>query len=267
MKPNLLFLAAGIGAWSCAGVTVVAQPTVDIGLYPGAPGCIELRITPDSDFNGLLSALSFTLGRTDDGGGRQMTLEQTDAMRQLVALGPSGGEHIVGTERYRIFSGIGMSTLASIGQVWKGGISYTVATLRATEAEQPHIINDDWARDRAHNGAFYLSLNGLDRTGRVVAASVADEVEHALSLSVTPNPWSAGPIYVDVRGAEQGAVRLDLVDIGGRVMSSRTIETHEPVFRSVLRPETAPPAGTYLLSVIAENSTKSTPLVVIEHER
>ena len=264
MRTNSLLLATHICAWSC---TAVAQPTVDIGLYPGAPGFVELRITPDSDFSGLLSALSFTVGRTDDWSGRPMTLEQTDAMRQLVALGPSGGEHIVGAERYRIFSGIGTNTITSSGQVLRGGISHTIATFRTTHDDHLRIVNDDWAKDRKHNGAFYVSLNGLDRTGQVQDGPVLTDGVDGLSVRITPNPWSGGPLTVDVLGAGNGAVRIDLADAEGRTILSRTVAQNAPAFRSMIDPEASLAAGTYMISVTTRQAKKTLPLVVVRHGR
>lgn len=255
-----------IGTLICSHVAApsCAQPSVDIGLYPGVPGQLELRITPSGDFDGLLSALSFTIGRKDDGIDRSMTMEQTDDMRQLVALGPSGGEYLVGSERYRIFSGIGMTTLASTGMTWHGGISYTVATIATPGGDLPYLVNNDWAKDRRNNGAYYISLNGLDRTGQVVSPSAQHDEGNTLSVTVTPNPWRGGPLNVDVLGAPNGEISIELSDTEGKIVVSRTAGPHEPAFRTVLRPGTELSAGTFLLSVRTSLATRTIPLVIAE---
>ena len=72
----------------------VAQPTVDIGLAMNADGTVDVRLYPESDFDGMVSGLVFTIAMVDDGMG-ELTLQPSGEFGTAIPVGPSGGEHRV----------------------------------------------------------------------------------------------------------------------------------------------------------------------------
>lgn len=247
--------------------TVCAQPQVDIDLHLNSSGGVEVQLTPQTDFVGVPSSLVFTIIWDGAAAVTVPELQQSTEQRALMALTPSGPVHQVGDKRYRIYSGIGLTPIAEGGEPWRGGMSTTIGTFGPGTPTDITIADDAWVKERRHNGAFYISLNGLDRTGRVLEASAAGDDATAFSVSITPNPWNGGPLFIDLRGAAEGDVRIDLADAEGRTVLSRTIEAHDPAFRTIIQPDAPLPAGTYLITVRTMNAKETVPLVATAGER
>lgn len=251
---------AFVGLLLLAGST--AQPAMHVGLYPNAQGTTDVRLTPDGDFDGLLSSLVLTIGCGQAGGDHAMDIHQTPEMTDILRLAVSGTDHTVGAETYRIFSGIGLNSLASLGKRWYGGMSVTIATLGNAGGPALRIVDDEWAKDRRNNGGYYVSLNGIDRTGRVMSAIGTNDEATGPSITVLPNPWTHGPLTLEINGAEAGDAGCDLVDASGKTVLTREFELQGSVYRMSIQPGSPLQAGAYRVVVRTKSGTRSVPLVV-----
>jgi hypothetical protein len=68
---------------------------------------------------------------------------------------------------------------------------------RRSPAAQPTLADDAWVKDRRNNGAFYLSLNGLSRTGKVRSLEHLASTDGDMSITVGPNPSQGAPVLVE----------------------------------------------------------------------
>lgn len=254
---------AALALTALLAVPVLAQPSVDIDLHGNSSGGIEVQLTPETDFYGVPSSLVFTI--TWDGAAASTVpeLQQSAEQRALLPLAPSGPVHEVGDKRYRIYSGIGLTPLQDAGQLWRGGMSAAIGTFEQGMPNDITIADDAWVKERRHNGAFYISLNGFDRTGAVRGASSTREDTGAFSLSVAPNPWNAGPLAVELRGVPEGELRLELTDASGKSIWSHTYDNADVLFRTDIRTDTQLSAGTYTLTVRMADAQKSRSITVI----
>lgn len=244
-------------------VPVLAQPSVDIDLHGNRSGGIEVQLTPETDFDGVPSSLVFTVTWDGAAAATVPELQQSAEQRALLPLAPSGPVHEVGDKRYRIYSGIGLTPLQDVGQLWRGGMSTSIGTFEPGTPNDITIADDAWVKERRHNGAFYISLNGLDRTGIVRGATSTREDARAFAISVAPNPWNGGPLAVELRGVPEGELRLELTDALGKSIWSHTYDNTDMLFRTNIRSDTQLSAGTYTLMVKTLDAQNSGSITVM----
>ena len=259
-KMNLVLII-----WALLGVgPLFAQPRADILLHQKADHTMEVLLMPDGEFSGLLSALVFTIG-WEGGVDNEPLLEQSASARALLPLAPSGPVHEVGGRHCRIYSGIGFTTLAEAGEHWRTGKSWTVATISSPPGAKPMLDDNTWVKDRRNNGAFYLSLNGLSRTGKVRSVDQMIGTEGSMSIHVGPNPSQGAPVVVEVLGAAGDVVRLEVLDARGRVTHSMSLPVFDGMTRTVLDVGADLTPGAYAVTVRAENAEVTTRLVISGH--
>jgi hypothetical protein len=248
--------------WALLGVgPLFAQPRADILLHQNADQTMEVLLVPDGEFTGLLSALVFTIS-WEGGVDNEPLLEQSASARALLPLAPCGPVHEVGGRHCRIYSGIGFTTLAEAGQHWRADQSWAVAAISAPPGAKPMLDDNSWVKDRRNNGAYYLSLNGLSRTGKVRSVDHSVGTEGSLSIHVGPNPSQGELVVVEVHGAVGDAVSLEVLDARGRVTHSMSLTVVDGSTRMTLDVGADLTPGAYAVTVRAENAEVTTRLVI-----
>lgn len=222
-------LLAAASLLTLPGILTAQDQLVDIGLYEAEHGRVEIRATPHSDFDGILSALVFTLrwDKTSDASlGRPL---QNDAEGNYIPLSKSGEVQEEADHMYQVFSGIGLQTIGAAGLHWSSGKQYVLASIPVEGRANIELVNDAWTDDIHHNGSYYVSLNGVDRTG-VIERSMAAGGEGAFELSVLPNP-NNGHFVLTVKAPEESDLRYELTSSGGHIVQQRTIKGVDGIFR------------------------------------
>lgn len=245
-----------------SGTAAFALPTMDVSLLPNRQGTYDLRLTPNGDFDGLLSAFVITIGYEGEHASQGLLIEQTSDMRAVLPLAPSGDEHTVGPYRHRILASVAFETLASKGMHWRGGIGQTVATLSIAPGQRVWIVNDEWAKDRRRNGAYFISLNGHERTGKVLMEGPPATADDAFNLTVHPNPWSGGPLTVEYTGIEGEDMLVELIDGLGRVLYTRSFALPGNQGRIGFTPTAALATGKYVLRFHTADAITERPIMV-----
>ena len=110
-------------------IAASAQQSVDIGLYEAEDGALEIRVTPATDLDGVLSNLSFTLAWDNTTSASFGTPLQDDATRAAALVAPSGGIHTVGPTNYRIYTVVGMTSFSEVGLHWEAGVPQILARI------------------------------------------------------------------------------------------------------------------------------------------
>jgi len=142
-------------------------------------------------------------------------------MAGSAALAPGNGY------RYRTWTSIGLATLGAIED--EGGCSQSLPADEWVEVyaipinNEPggtvyDIADDDYVND--NNRAYFISLEGVDRTGDIFTFSTeaagGDDVQ-APSLLLQPNPADAS-VTLSGPGAVNGSVRVRVIASDGRMM-------------------------------------------------
>ena len=203
---------------------VSAQPIVDIDLHSRSSASVEVQLTPKTDFGGVFSSLVFTITWEAATGEETPELQQTMEQRAIMVLAPSGPVHEVGGKRYLIYSGIGLTPIEEVGQPWRGGMSTSIGTFELGISKDITLADDAWVKERRNNGAFYVSLNGLDRTGHVGTRSATISGTGPLSITLAPNPSNAQLVAFLVNNDKDGLLVIDITDAEGRL-----VHTHQCV--------------------------------------
>lgn len=246
-----------------AGNTLLAsaQPSVDITLAPISAGQVEVRLRPDGMFNEFFAASVFTIRWPDQAELGLGTFNQPNGTAIYHAVARSGPEHVVDGYRYQIFAGFGGATMGDAGVSWVANEEVVLCTINVINGPGPfELVNDAWTE--AHNGLYYISLNGLDRTGEVYGSSgLSVNGMEAGTLAISPNP-SNGIFEVRLPGAFQ-ATAFTVTDALGRTVRQGNTAgmEHGAVLRVDLRGE-AP--GAYMLTLAGEYQTLTSRLILAE---
>ncbi|MDX9750415.1 MAG: T9SS type A sorting domain-containing protein [Flavobacteriales bacterium] len=244
------------------GTTMLAtaQPYVDITLVPVSAGQLEVRLRPDGPFNEFFAASVFTIRWPDQGGAGLGTIAQPGGTAVYHAVARSGPEHVADGHRYQVFAGFGGATMGDAGASWAAHEEVVICTIEVINGPGGfELVNDDWAE--AHNGLFYISLNGLDRTGVVYASgglSVPDEA--AGRITVAPNPSSDGTFEVRWGGGD--AAHYTVTDARGRVVRQGRLAASAGEGRLLVDLRGEAP-GAYLLTLAGGRSVRTHRLVLV----
>jgi hypothetical protein len=150
-----------------------AQPMVDIRLVESTPGILEVRLRPDGDFNGVLSALCVTIRWEQMEGGYLGQPEQMSygapncAYYTAPVIMNVEGEVDNNGYRYYTNNAFGFAPI-SAPCVWTANTEVPFFRIPVDSVEgcaHFEIVNDGYTLSA--NKDFYLSLNGLDRTGAI----------------------------------------------------------------------------------------------------
>lgn len=186
MHRNLTLGALALSMALSAG-SLMAQQQVDIGLHHNGSS-LEVRVRPHAEFNGIFSAVVFSI-RWDKGSGASLgELAQEGGPERYIPIIRSGDVHDVGTHNYQIFAGFGFDPLHTLGMQWRPNEEYVIATIPVNGKADFELVNDAWTGEIQNNGDYYLSLGGHDRTGAIYKSLVtADEGDNAVLIQPNPN--------------------------------------------------------------------------------
>jgi hypothetical protein len=152
-------------------LTAWAQPTVDVCLRKTATK-LEVVITPDAGFTGLVSNIQLTIRCTDP----TVTYASPGDLQFYCSMAKGGDVTVSGGVVYQKFGGIGFLTLSSLGTSWTAGtdiVLFSVVPSSLTPVFE--IVNDAWTA--LNNGAYYVELNAIDKTGSIGTCGTALPIE------------------------------------------------------------------------------------------
>lgn len=256
LRKTLMGTALLLGATFAQAQT--HQDPVDIGLFQNGSE-LEVRLRPSADFDGVVSAVVFTLRWETAGGGAISTLTQRGAEENYIPSRPSGGLHEDGPFTYQIYAGFGMEAMADRGTRWVAGKEYVVATIPVSGGSEFVLADDAWTKRDENNGAFYVSLGGVDHTG-VIYKGVAGST-NATPFSITPNP-SRGLFNLVIPVGEGENVSYEVLNSVGQTVAKKQLNVEGG---GVYREEmdlTSSGMGTYHLRVLRNNTVETHKLVV-----
>lgn len=163
-----------------------AQSPVDIGLQQNGDQ-LEVLLRPGADFDGILSAVVFTIRWERSTGADLGPLQQTAARAQYIPVQRSGATREHGSSLYQVFAGFGLTPLASSGGAWVAGKEYVIATIPVQGTAEFELVNDAWTHELTNNADYYLSLGGSDQTGVIFKGLVSAEGDGGVVIRPNPN--------------------------------------------------------------------------------
>lgn len=238
----------------------LSQQPVDVMKNECSDGSAQVLLLPGSDFDGVLSSLLFTLSWDTTDTPLQPTLWQLPEQAAMLALAPSGPALIAGTRKFQRYAGIGLVPLSDLDTAMHAGQSFAIAQVSASSAR---IANEPWLQERAHNGAFYISLNGLDKTGEVIQALNVDQSASPGSFLIAPNPWTSGAVQYELLMERGGLLRFSLIDSRGQEAWSWTTDHGAGHARGQLSLPVALAPGQYTLWASHSGLNHSLPFSVL----
>lgn len=255
LRHCFLFLLVGVAG------AALAQPIMDITLVPGQNNDLEVRVRPDGDFDGVFSSISFTIRWSAASGANLGSIDQLPMAQDIVGVTHSGPEQVDGSYRYQVFVGFGFTAISDIPSVLNANTEFTLCTIPVLNAQDVFtIVNDGWTA--SNNADYYVSLNGLDRTGQIYDQSTG--VEQGMNegdwLSASPSPVVDIATLSIGAGVGRGEVVLQLFDAAGRVVWNSAVAAsggaiREPVDMSGME------AGVYFLRARAHGWERTLRLV------
>lgn len=207
-------------ALSACTLSNAQLPTVDITMQRVDDGRYEVRLRPDLDFDGVFASIVFSVRWPAASTNTIMDFEPTESIIDLGMYPNMSGE--VGTDgayRYAIYAGFGFVSLSSAGQSWNAGTEVVLGHLLvANDQGDCILVNDDWTT--LNFGTYYVSLNGVDRTGSIFStATGVIEASTADHGTLFPNPSQDHAWYVPPVGLH-GPIRIEVVDLQGKLVRS-----------------------------------------------
>lgn len=240
------------------GTSAVQAQNVDIGLFQSGNE-LEVRVRPSEDFDGILSAVVFTVRWERSTGAKLQAHAQKSAAGTYIPIAKSGELHEDGPFNYQIYAGFGFDKLSEAGQVWKAGEEYVIATIPYTGKGEFALVNDGWTAIDENNGNYYISLNGYDRTG-VIYKGVANIASADQSVSIVPNP-SRGQFTLTVPVTAGDNMSLEIVNAGGQVVFQDAPRQVEGTYRRDMDLTTFG-AGNYHLRIVRNGVSENHKIVI-----
>ncbi len=211
--------AATAATMGIASLGVAKATQVDITMVPNSQGQLEVKLKPQSNFEGMVSSLVFTIKWDASSEAHLGEIMQDQTVGTYLPVTRSGGEQESGGDRYQIFVGFGMTPLEWLSTQWTAGQEYTILTLPVTGTAEFSLVNNSWTG--LNNADYYLALGGQDRTGDIYGdistGVVAGEFAGA-GLTVVPNPTDKATVVTMELGNNAQDLRLELVNAAGQVI-------------------------------------------------
>lgn len=222
------------------------EPLVDIAASANVMNQVEIRLRPDGPFDELVSSIVFSLRWIDADGANLGTIVQTLPQGQYCPVGKSGPEHVSGSFRYQVFSGLSFITLQDLETAWAAGEEVLLCAVNVINGSSSFTIADD-AYATSVNGSYYISLNGADRTGGIfsISTDVGTAGTVGPRLAIEPNP-TAGTAWLILENPEGTMLEFEVVDAVGRVVLRDRETIAAPVHRTAID-LTGQAKGAYLL--------------------
>ncbi len=258
-------LATSCAAWASCFLPVIAmaQQRVDIQLNRADDGTEQVLLIPEQDFDGMLSNLVLTLAWDSARCHPAPVLSQSAEQALALPLSPSGHAFSNGTLMYRKYTGVGLMPLQESALRLQAGKSFYIARIEGATGCAASISDAPWLRDRRHNGAYFVSLNGVNKTGSVIQQSEVIDPAASPTLSISPNPYSGGALFysINVRGA--GTARVTIVDPQGRRVGEWPIAVRQGTNTGAISPPSLA-VGSYMVRVHADGRDATVALAVAE---
>lgn len=203
----------------------LAQPTVDIGLFPSSTnGVLEVRLRANGNFDQLLSNMVFTIAWPASSG---VTLDdsQLTSLCSAIPVVPNGdGMQQSGGMRYQTYFMLGFESLGYACPLVSGQeMTVMRVPLHGLISCTDLTIAAD-AYTGSHNKDYYVSLNGLDRTGNIYSSPVSECGCTALNLDITTDD------HPGQTGWEIHDLSTGLMAFSGAIAASKANRTiHIPV--------------------------------------
>lgn len=203
-----------------AGSAVSAQPRVDIGLYRQGLE-LEVRVKPTEDFDGILSAILFTLRWENSSDSRPLLVQQKSAPATYIPVVPAGDVQRSGRYNYQVYTGFGFEQVGSTDETWKAGQEYTIARIPIEGDGDFELVNDEWTAVLEHNADYFVSLNGEERTG-VIYKNLAAGGSEAQWVTLQPNP-NNGQFTIGVEMPETADLLIEVLNPLGQLVHSEDL--------------------------------------------
>jgi len=160
-----------------------AQPTVDIGLYNSGTDTLVVKLIPRGFFNGMVSNVVFTI-RWETGCNTSLgSIIQTGAPSVYIPMVKSGAVRNSSGYSYQVFGGAGLQPLSSLGVSWSNGVPVTLLKVAVNNPKGTfEIINNSWTAGITNNANYFVSLNGLNKTGVISAGHYSFIQNRSLSI-------------------------------------------------------------------------------------
>lgn len=197
-----------------------AQPRVDIALYRQGSE-LEVRVRPTEDFDGILSAILFTLRWEQTSNAQPLTVQQKSAPATYIPVFATGERERSGAYNYQVYTGFGFELVGSTEETWKAGNEYTVARIPIEGDGDFELVNDEWTSVLENNGDYFISLNGEERTG-VIYKSMAAGGSEAQWVTLQPNP-NNGQFTLGVALGEAADLRIEVLNGLGQLVISEDL--------------------------------------------
>lgn len=199
-------------------ISAVEAAPVDITLVPISESQLEVRLRPDSAFDGMVSSLVFTVRWASTSGAHLGDIQQVPPESTYIPLAKSGSEVDDMENRYQVFVGFGMTPMQWIPTNWTAGQEYTVMTITVSGTAEFSLVNDAWTG--LNNADYYLALGGEDETGDIYGdftTVVSGNEMHDGRVTVMPNPTNGNTVIaLDLAQAQD--LKLELLNAAGQAV-------------------------------------------------
>lgn len=228
-----------------------AQSPVDIGMYRNGDQ-LDVYLRPAADFDGIVSSLVFAV-RWDGGTGATLgTLVQEGPAAQYLPTMRSGGLREVGSQRYQVYAGFGMTPIEGAGARWEAGKEYLVASIPVNGKADFEIADDAWTSEVKNNADYYLALGGADKTGTIYKALASAEEDGG--VLVQPNP-NNGLFAFSFTNRTAMDVTVEVVNSLGQSVFTDVLRGFEGTYRKEMDLTTQSNGVYYLRLKRGENTT------------
>jgi len=265
MTNTLSTLASSCAAWASCFLPAIAmaQQRVDIQLHRAEDGTQQVLLIPAEDFDGLISNLVLTLAWDSARCQQDPILRQTAEQTFALPLAPSGPTFSNGAWKYRKYTGVSLVPLQESALRMQAGKSLCIARIDGDAGCGSSISDAPWLRERRHNGAYYVSLNGHKRTGSVIQSGQATEPASDPGISISPNPYSGGPLSYSIYAHGDGQAHVTMQDARGRRVGEWLIAVRQGGNLGTISPPGIA-AGSYTVRVSVDGRDATVPLSVTE---
>lgn len=190
---------------------------------------LEIKLSPDGEFDQVLSSLVFTLKWNNS-----YEIGDLDLSYSSYNVFKSGDQITNGEYTYQVYVGFGMS------QMSENGMSLDPTCPLGSFIINPkgdYVIINDGITDLI-NGNYYVSLNGEDMTGEIT--NKIEEVKENTTSSIYPNPFGN---FLTIKTNEYPK-GIQIIDLSGKVIyESYSVNIFQLNVESV-------PSGNYLIRII-----------------
>lgn len=226
-----------------------SQDCVDIQITKQTSKSVTIDLYPQSVMKGVLSSVVFSLKWTT--GGRMAFGIPTSNIPGLV-LSRSGDPIEKDGETYQIFAGFG-------NQPRTPSMSKVTITIPVQGRAELSISDDEFIRNVAKNGGYYVSIGGLDRTGQVLQKMRFNDEIYSDNVIIFPNP-PKGDITIDISKMIGPLVVIQIYDIQGKEVLRRTESVSDGGLK--LNISLSQPPGIYILAVYDNNKVHKSKFVL-----